>query len=139
MGMFDYFHSSYDLGEGFTDVLCQTKEFDQCGIGGSMSNFWLSPGGHLFVMTYRNTHRFEIIEKDDPEYKETMKFLNYKWVPTGHHGRVEPYKITAYVEVYPAEWKGEWQDWPRLKLHFKYGRLVEHFRCKRGEDFPIRA
>lgn len=134
MGMYDYFHSSYDLGDEFTNVLCQTKDIEP-GLGGSLSNYWLSPAGHLYVMTYRNTHTFEIIEKDDPEYKESMKFLNYRWVPTGEHGRVEPFHITAYVEIYPERWDGEWEDWPRMKLHFKSGKLVEYRRCKRGETF----
>ena len=134
MGLFDYFRSSYDLGEGFTDVTCQTKDME-VGIGGTMSQYWLSPGGHLYVMSYRDTHAFEIIEEGDPEYKESMKFLNYRWVPTGNHGKVQPYRITAYVEVYPEQWDGEWEAWPRLKLHFKDGKLVEYRRCERGEAF----
>ena len=136
MGMFDYFRSSYDLGEGFTDVRCQTKDMEiGIGIGGTMSQYWLSPAGHLYLMSYRNTHTFEIIKEDDPEYNESMKFLNYRWVPTGEHGRVEPCHITAYVEVYPEQWDGEWEEWPRLKLHFKSGKLVEYRRCLRGEAF----
>lgn len=134
MGMFDYVHSNYDLGEEFTDVLCQTKDFEP-GLGGTMSNYWLSPAGHLYVMTYRGTHTFEIIEEGDIEYKESLKFLNYRWVPTGDHGRVEPFHITNYVEIYPATWDGEWEDWPRMKLHFRSGKLVEYRRCKRGEAF----
>jgi len=135
MGMFDYFRSSYDLGEQFTEVECHTKELDQHGIGGSMSHYWLSPAGHLYVMSYRDTHTFQIIEKDDPEYKESMKFLNYRWVPTGNHGRVQPYHITAYVEIYPSSWEGDWEDWPRLKLHFRDGKLAEYRRIGRGEAF----
>jgi len=135
MGLFDYFRSSYDLGKDFTNVECQSKELEQSGFGGSMSHYWLSPAGHLYVMSYRNTHTFETIEKDDIEYKESMKFLNYRWVPTGNHGRVQPYRITAYVEVYPSQWEGEWQDWPRLKLHFKDGKLMEYHRCQRCETF----
>lgn len=100
-----------------------------------MSHFWLSPAGHLYVMTYRDTHTFEIIEENDPEYKESMEFLNYRWVPTGDHGRVEPYRITGYVEVYPEIWDGAWEDWPRLKIHFKNGKLIEFRRIKRGEAF----
>ena len=134
MGMFDYFRSSYDLGDGFTDVQCQTKDME-AGIGGTMSQYWLSPAGHLYLMSYRGTHNFETIEEGDPEYNESMKFLNYRWVPTGLHGRVEPYHITAYIEVYPEQWDGEWEEWPRLKLHFKSGKLVEYRRCQRGEAF----
>lgn len=127
MGMFDYFHSSYDLGKQFTNVLCQTKELDQCGMGGTMSNYWLSPAGQLFVMTYQGTHNYESIEESDIEYKENLKFMNYRWVPTGKKGRVEPYRITAYVEIYRLAWDGDYINWPRLKLHFKQGRLVEYY------------
>ena len=28
MGMFDYFRSAYDLGEQFTNVVCQTKDIE---------------------------------------------------------------------------------------------------------------
>lgn len=132
--MFDWFHSSYDLGDEFTNVSCQTKELDQHGVGGSLSHFWLSPAGHLYVMTYRDTHNFELIEEGDPEYNESLKFSNYRWVPTGIHGRVEPYRITGYVEIYTERWEGKWEDWPRMKLHFKYGRMVEYCRTRRGED-----
>jgi len=31
MGMFDYFRSSYDLGEQFTNVVCQTKDIEEFG------------------------------------------------------------------------------------------------------------
>jgi len=134
MGMFDYFRSSYDLGEGFTNVSCQTKDMEAC-IGGTMSHYWLSPAGHLYLMSYRGTHNFEIIEEGDPEYNDSRQFLNYRWVPTGQHGKVEPYHITAYVEIYPETWEGEWDDWPRMKLHFKSGKLIEYSRCKRGENF----
>lgn len=134
--MFDYFRSSYDLGEGFTDVQCQTKDIEAgIGIGGTMSQYWLSPAGHLYLMSYRNTHTFEIIEEGDIEYKESMKFLNYRWVPTGLHGRVEPYRITAYVEIYPGQWDGGWEEWPRMRLHFREGKLVEYRRIRRGESF----
>lgn len=131
--MFDYFYSSHDLGPEFTHVPCQSKEFDQHGIGGSMSNFWLSPDGHLYAMHYGDTHTFESIEKNDPDYKEKFKFLNYRWVPTGRHGKVQPYRLTAYVEVYLSEWKGEWETWPSLKLHFKDGKLVEYRPYIRNE------
>ena len=136
MGLFDNFRSSYDLGPGFTEVQCQTKEMEEgIGIGGTMSQYWLSPGGYLYQMTYRGTHTFEIIEEGDIEYKENLKFLNYRWVPTGAHGKVEPYRITKYVEVYPEQWDGEWEEWPRMKLHFKSGKLVEYRRCLHGEGF----
>jgi len=123
--MFDYVRSSYDLGPDFTNVECQTKDIDDSGIGGSMSHYWIAPDGRLYVSTYRSTHTFEVIKEDDPRYSETHKFLNFEWIPTGDHGKVEPYYLTKYVEIYTAQWKGDWVDWPRMRLHFKDGILQD--------------
>ena len=124
MGMFDYFRSSYDLGEQFTDVACQTKDLED-GIGGTMTHYWLDPNGVLWYPDYVGTNTFEIIEEDDPRYDPKLKFLNFEWVPTGQRGAYRPYLITKYVEVYPENWCGAWEDWPRLKLHFRYGVLKD--------------
>jgi len=124
MGMFDYFRSSYDLGEQFTNVVCQTKDIED-GIGGTMTDYWLDPAGQLWYPNYSGTNTFEIIEEDDPRYDPDKKFLNFEWVPTGKHGKYQPHYITKYVEVYPANWKGEWEDWPRCRIHFKYGKLID--------------
>lgn len=133
MGLFDYFRSSYDLGKDFTEVPCQTKDMEK-GLGGSMSHYWLDPSGKLWVMTYRETHTFEIIEEGDPRYDPNLKFMNYEWIPTGKHGKVEPYYITDYVEVYPSEWKGEWEDWPRCRIHFVKG-ILQSYEEKTREEF----
>jgi hypothetical protein len=125
MGMFDYFRSSYDLGEQFTNVVCHTKDIED-GIGGTMTNYWLDPSGQLWYPDYVGTNTFEIIEEDDPRYDPNKKFLNFEWVPTGQHGRYQPHYITKYVEVYPANWEGKWEDWPRLKIHFRRGILQDY-------------
>jgi hypothetical protein len=124
MGMFDYLRSSYDLGEQFTNVVCQTKDIED-GIGGTMTDYWLDPSGQLWYPRYDGTHTFEEIKEDDPRYNKTG-FLNFEWITTGVHGKYQPCMITKYVEIYPEQWKGAWEDWPRLRLHFKYGRLVEY-------------
>jgi len=124
MGMFDWIRSSYDLGEQFTNVECQTKDMED-GIGGTLSQYWIDPAGYLWYSDYHSTHTFELIEEDDPRYNHEMKFLNYEWVPTGKHGKLKVYPITKYVEIYPATWDGQWNDWPRLRLHFKYGKLMD--------------
>jgi hypothetical protein len=36
------------------------------------------------------------------------------------------HEITKYIEIYPADWKGKWEDWPRLRLHFKRGILEDY-------------
>ena len=125
MGMFDYFRSSYDLGEQFTNVTCQTKDIED-GIGGTMTHYWLNPSGQLWYPSYIGTHTFEEISKDDDRYDEKHGFLNFEWIPTGKHGRFQPHPITKYIEVYPENWKGKWEDWPRLRIHFKYGKIQDY-------------
>ena len=125
MGMFDYVRSSYDLGEQFTNTRLQTKDIED-GIGGTMSQYWISPGGVLYYIDYSHTADFVIIEEGDEDYEETHKWRNFKWVPNGNHGKISPHMITKYVEVYPEDWKGKWEDWPRLKLHFRYGKLMDY-------------
>jgi len=123
--MFDYFRSSYNLGEQFTNVVCQTKDIED-GIGGTMTDYWLDPHGVLWYPDYRGTSTLEEISEDDPRYNEKHGFLNFEWIPTGEHGRYQPCLITKYVEVYPSGWKGSWETWPRLKLHFKRGILQDY-------------
>lgn len=122
--MFDYLRSSYDLGPQFTNTICQTKDIED-GIGGTMTLYWLDPSGQLWCPDYRGTSTFEIIEKDDPRYNPKTLFLNYEWIPTGQKGKLTPLYITKYIEVYPESWKGEWEQWPRLKLHFRNGKLQD--------------
>jgi hypothetical protein len=123
--MFDYFRSSYDLGEKFTNVVCQTKDIEDA-IGGTMTNYWLDPNGILWCPNYTGTNTFEIIGEDDPRYEPEKKFLNFEWIPTGNHGKYQPCYITKYVEVYPEGWEGAWEDWPRLRLHFRCGKLMDY-------------
>ena len=125
MGMFDYVRSSYDLGEHFTNVECQTKDIEEC-YSGTMSHFWIDPSGYLWCGDYSGTNTFEIIEKDDPRYDPERLFLNYEWISTGKKGKYRVHPITKYISVYPSTWDGSWEEWPRLKLHFKYGKLVDY-------------
>jgi len=125
MGMMDFVRSSYDLGEQFTNTHLHTKDIED-GIGGTMSQYWISPDGVLYHIDYSHTADFEIINEGDEGYNEERKFLNYHWVPNGNHGKISPCVITKYIEVYPEQWKGKWEDWPRLKLHFRYGKLQDY-------------
>lgn len=123
MGLFDWVKSSYPLPEPFM-TLNQCKDIED-GYGGSMAHYWIDPAGYLWVGDYRGCHTFEIIEEGDPRYDPEKQFLNYEWLPTGEHGKWHIHPITKYIEIYPQSWNGEWEEWPRLKLHFKSGRLVE--------------
>ena len=126
MGMFDYFRSSYDLGEQFTNTECQTKDIEEFGIGGSMTHYWLDPAGKLWYMDLSHTADLHIINEGDPEYSEKHKFLNFQWRSNGIHGKVKPHFLTKYIEVYISNYKGDWESWPTLRLHFKQGILQEY-------------
>ena len=126
MGMFDFFRSSYDLGEEFTNVECQTKQMDTTDwLGGSLSQFWLDPHGYLYKVNTSGTHDFHAIDEDDPHYDAVRKWSNFDWLPNGKHGKVEPHYITKYVDIYPSIFNGPWETWPVCRLHFKAGRLVD--------------
>ena len=122
MGLFDWVKSSYPLPKEFMGI-CQTRDMDD--FGGSMSNYWIDPAGYLWVGTYMGTHTFEVFDEDDPRYDPKFKWMNYEWVPTGEHGKFQVHPLTRYLEIYPAEWDGKWEDWPRCRLHFKSGRLID--------------
>ena len=120
MGLFDYVRSSYNLGEHFTNVEMQTKD-----LACVMAKYWIAPDGSLYELTYKDTHDFVTIDEDDERYDPKILFLNYEWIPTGKHGKVEPCYVTDYVEVYPSQWNGSYQDWPRCRIHFKLGKLQD--------------
>ena len=125
MGMFDYVKSSYDLGEHFTNTRCQTKDIEE-GYDGTMSDFWLSPSGQLYLIDYSHTADFVELKEGDDGYNAEMALFNFKWIPNGIHGKVRPWYITKYISIYPEHWEEEWKEWPTLKLHFKYGKLMDY-------------
>ena len=133
MGMFDYFRSSYDLGSDFTNVECQTKDIEE-GIGGTMSQYWLDPAGYLYLIDYSHTQDLKIYNPGDPEYNADRQWLNFEWVPNGKHGKIRLHAITKYIEVYPSTWDGDWNDWPRCRIHFKYGRLMDFDTYPRNQQ-----
>ena len=122
--MYDTLRSSYDLGPQFTNVELQTKDIEDFGIGGTMSFYWLSKSGEFYFIDYSHTADFVEIKEGDEDYNEKLAFLNFKWVSNGNRGCIKPWILTKYVRVYPSRWDGEWTDWPTLRLHFYYGRLM---------------
>lgn len=124
MVMMDFFRSSYDLGEQFTNTRLHTKDIED-GIGGTMSDYWLSPSGQLYYIDYTKTADFVELKEGDEGYSEVGLF-NFRWIPNGTNGKVRPQYITKYIEVYPEQWDGKWEDWPRLRLHFKVGKLIDY-------------
>ena len=60
MGMFDYVRSSYPLGPVFTNVELQTKDIED-DFGGTMSNYWISPNGKLFLISTLATRDYTLL------------------------------------------------------------------------------
>ena len=131
--MFDYFRSSYDLGESFTNLQCQTKDIED-GIGGTMTQYWLAPDGQLYWIDYSHTADFVELKEGDEGYQEgRLSMLNFQWIPNGTHGRVRPMNLTKYITVYPEQWDGEWEHWPECRIHFKDGKLHDYDHSLKGE------
>ena len=125
MGMYDNVLSSYNLGEHFTNIQCQTKDIEY-GYGGTMSQYWISPNGCLYLIDYSHTADFIELKEGDEGYNDERPLLNFTWIPNGTHGKVTPWILTKYIKIYPEKWSGEWEDCPRCKLHFRYGVLQDY-------------
>ena len=85
-----------------------------------------SPDGILYYIDYTHTADFVELKEGDEGYDDKIGFLNFVWIPNGNHGKITPWRITKYIEVYPEQWEGAWAEWPRLKLHFHYGKLMNY-------------
>jgi hypothetical protein len=123
--MFDWVRSSYDLGPQLTNVECQTKDIEE-GYGGTMTHYWISPDGYLYVIDYSHTSDLKMYEPGDPEYNEERAWMNFEWIPNGSHGKVRVHPITKYIEIHTSHWGGAWETWPRAKIHFKHGKLQDY-------------
>lgn len=135
MGMFDYVRSSYPLGEAFTDTECQTKDMER-GIGGTMSHYWIDPAGKLWRVDYRDAFDFG----EDPDWvddgRTVSALFKYKFLPNGKHGKLVPQYLTDYVCIYPAQWGGEWKDWPTCRVHFVNGVIQNYENITKSEQYP---
>lgn len=124
MGMYDMVRSSYNLGEQFTNVECQTKDIEY-GYGGTLTDYWISPDGYLWYADYSDTADFVLYDENHPKYNLDLKFMNFEWVRNGNRGKCRVNPITKYVEIYPVKWKGGWETRPVCRIHFKYGKVVD--------------
>ena len=132
MGMFDYVRSSYKpLGEDFSKN-CHTKDIEE-GIGGTMSQYWISPEGQLYLIDYSHTADFVELKEGDEGYDKERALLNFCWVPNGTHGKVRPWNITKYITIYPEGWKGGWETWPDCRIHFRDGKIQDFEILTKGE------
>ena len=133
MGMFDYLRSSYYFDEDFKGQ-CQTKDIEEYGIGGTMSQYRISPDGQLYLIDYSNTADFVELKEGDDGYEPEKKIFNFRWIPNGTHGKVRPWNITKYVVIYPENWKGEWEDWPDCRIHFVDGIVQDYKILSKGNQ-----
>ena len=106
MGMFDTIHCSYDLGPGFHNKTLQTKD-----ISSTMSEFWLSPSGELYLIDYSGTQDFVLGDKP-PFFK-----------PNGCRGKVAATQFHGTIEVYPEVWTAYYSPYPRLMVTFNDGKI----------------
>ena len=122
MGMMDFIRSSYPLGEDFSGQ-CHTKDIEE-GYCGTMSQYWISPDGQLYLIDYSHTADFVELKEGDEGYHEVALF-NFRWIPNGNHGKVRPWNITKIITIYPENWEGEWDEWPEISLLFESGKLMK--------------
>ena len=122
--MFDFIRSSYYFDEHFSGN-CQTKDIED-DISGTLSQYWISPDGQLYIVDYARTADFVELKEGDDGYNDKLAFLNFRWIPNGTHGKVRPYFISKYVTIHPENWEGEWEDCPDCRIHFKNG-IVQNY------------
>ena len=122
MGMSDYLRSDYPLGDDFSGV-CQTKDIDDFG-GGTLTQYWISPSGHLYRVDYSNTQECQVVHPDDDDW-DPKKFFCVRWLPTGQRGRVVAEYLTKYIVIYPETWDKGIDTWPEVRLHFVEGVLQD--------------
>ena len=130
MGMMDFIRSSYPLGEDFSGQ-CHTKDIEE-GYGGTMSQYWISPEGQLYLIDYSHTADFVELKEGDEGYSEVALF-NFRWIPNGNHGKVRPWNIHKYITIYPENWRGEWETWTLCHIHFKDGKLQDFQISTKGD------
>lgn len=114
MGMFDTLISSYNLGPSFR--VTQTKSLHN-----TMSTYWLSPGGELYLINYDGTQDFEYEQDDD-----AALWKGIKYVPNGTHGKVSPVDYYGILDIIPEKWTAHYAPYPRKRLYIDHGKLIKH-------------
>ena len=130
--MYDNVRSSYKpFGEDFYGQN-QTKDIEE-GYGGTLSQYWISPEGQLYLIDYSHTADFVELQEGDEGYDKKRGFLNFRWIPNGTHGKVRPWNITKYITIYPEGWEGEYEDCPDCRIHFRDGKVQDFEILTKGE------
>jgi len=125
MGMFDVVRTNFPFGKDF-ERTNQTKDMEE-GYGGTLTNYWIDPAGRLWYPDYKGTSILEVYDEGHPKYNPELKFMNYEWIPTGKKGKLVHHNITKYVEIYPENWEGDYDEWPRCRIDF-VGGVVQDYK-----------
>jgi hypothetical protein len=130
--MYDNVRSSYKpFGEDFYGQN-QTKDIEE-GYGGTLSQYWISPEGQLYLIDYSHTADFVELQEGDDGYEPEKKIFNFRWIPNGTRGKVRPWNITKYITIYPERWEGEWKTWPDCRIHFRDGKVQDFEILTKGD------
>lgn len=89
MGLFDTVINYFEIDSRINKKVCQTKDIDDC-MGGTMSTYFLSPRGELFLINYDGTQDFCGYDSS----------VDWGWEPNGKHGRVERFPLTKTIDLY---------------------------------------
>ena len=116
MGMFDTVRSGYPIFGLPFDQELQTKDL-MC----VMAQYWISPAGELFDISYQNTSDLWVKE---PEFRKNRLDM-WEWRSNGNHGRVMFTPWWGVAEMYPAKWEGTYEDMPSALVYFRDGKIEE--------------
>ena len=123
MGLFDEVRSSYPLIDDVSDLHLQTKDLDCL-----MLNYWISPAGQLYEVRISDAYTSQAVEVGSRKHPWQL----IKWVRNGKHGTVSPCTHTALVRLYPAQWQGDWENWPECKVYLRNGVIREVIYVQKG-------
>lgn len=116
--MFDTIHSSFDFGDGRTNVIYATRD-----LGNSLLYFWLSPSGQLFKRQLQMCHRRVETYPGHPQYDHKYSWKNVHYEPTGENGKMTPSSLTAYLDIYQLI-DNSLDHSTSVRVHFIKGLLV---------------
>jgi hypothetical protein len=119
MGLFSTVYNQCQmLGDEFIGEL-QTKDLEN-----ALDSYWLSPGGDLFMLDWKDCFWMELNEKAEKWHEKIV----YK--TTGKKGRIIPYRRSFVGRFYPASIEEEWKE---VYAFFRYGQLQEILN-----DYPLK-
>ena len=116
--MFDIIHSSFDFGDGRTNVIYGTTD-----LGCALLYLWISPGGQLYKRDTSTCYKRTEIYPGNKAYDHKFPWRNVHWEPTGDRGKMTPSNLSARLNLY--EMVNDSPDHSTAVMcHFEKGLLV---------------